>query len=145
MSNDLDENIPEQKSNNSTPEESGGQGEKFFTQDEVNRIVADRLARERAKNQPSEADIKLLEAEAKLKEATEKERRIECREYLVANNFPVGLEYFLDTSSLPAFKDAVKGVLSVFNSTEREHQDPPKAPLTGERLLRTAFGLRRKD
>ena len=37
-----------------TPEASGGQGgERTFTQEEVNRIVADRLARERAKAEPS--------------------------------------------------------------------------------------------
>ena len=29
-----------------TPEASGGQGEKLFTQDDVNRIVSERLARE---------------------------------------------------------------------------------------------------
>lgn len=40
-----------------TPEASGGHGsERTFTQEEVNRIVADRLARERAKSEPSPAD-----------------------------------------------------------------------------------------
>lgn len=39
---------------NSTPEENGGQGEKTFTQEEVNRIISERLARERAKNEPQE-------------------------------------------------------------------------------------------
>lgn len=39
----------EQQPTTPTPEENGGQGGKMFTQDEVNRIVSDRLARERAK------------------------------------------------------------------------------------------------
>lgn len=39
----------EQQPTTPTPEENGGQGGKLFTQDEVNRIVSDRLARERAK------------------------------------------------------------------------------------------------
>ena len=41
---------------NSTPEENGGSSEKMFTQDDVNRIVSERLAREREKltQQPQE-------------------------------------------------------------------------------------------
>ena len=39
----------EQQPTTPTPEENGGQGGKMFTQDEVNRIVSERLARERAK------------------------------------------------------------------------------------------------
>ena len=34
-----------------TPEASGGQGEKMFTQDEVNRIVSERLAREKRRSE----------------------------------------------------------------------------------------------
>lgn len=42
-------NSTEQNANTRTPEVAGGQGERLFTQSEVNAIVQDRLAREREK------------------------------------------------------------------------------------------------
>lgn len=48
----MSENINQngQQPTTPTPEASGGQGKgRTFTQEEVNRIVADRLAREKAK------------------------------------------------------------------------------------------------
>ena len=54
------------------PEANGGSG-RLFTQEEVNRIVSERLARERAKQPPDQA---LQELEAKVK-------RMEMREFLV--------------------------------------------------------------
>ena len=46
-----------EQSTNSTPEANGGHGgEKMFTQEDVNRIIAERLAKERAKGQPPAAD-----------------------------------------------------------------------------------------
>ena len=50
----------EEQPTNSTPEEKGGQGsKKMFTQEEVNRIVAERLTRERAKSN-SKSEIQTL-------------------------------------------------------------------------------------
>lgn len=54
----------EQRPTTPTPEENGGQGERMFTQDEVNRIVSDRLARERAKS-GGDDDYKALYEAAK--------------------------------------------------------------------------------
>lgn len=52
------------------PEGNGGSTEKMFTQEDVNRIVRDRLARERAKT----ADVETQEADFAKREADLKER-----------------------------------------------------------------------
>lgn len=66
----------EQQPTTPTPEASGDQGgERLFTQDDVNRIVSERLARERQKTEPSAID----EREAQLKA---RESRLDCRDYL---------------------------------------------------------------
>ena len=73
----MNENINQnnqQQPTEPTPGATGGQGsERTFTQEEVNRIVADRLARERAKSEPSLAD----EREQALKA---REAKLDCRE-----------------------------------------------------------------
>lgn len=91
-----------------TPQVSGGQGgERTFTQEEVNRIVADRLARERAKTEPSAAD----EREQALKA---REARLDCREYLDAQGYPAALLDVLDSSDTAKFKAAVDKLVKAF-------------------------------
>lgn len=91
-----------------TPEASGGQGgERTFTQEEVNRIVADRLARERAKAEPSPAD----EREQALKA---REARLDCREYLDTQGYPSALLDVLDSSDTAKFKAAVEKLVKAF-------------------------------
>ncbi len=72
MSEEL--NNTQQQTQDPTPGASGG--ERTFTQDEVNRIVSDRLAREREKltgQAKKDEREKALEA---------REARLDCREYL---------------------------------------------------------------
>lgn len=56
------------------PEDNGGDG-RTFTQAEVNRIIADRLARERSKQEPTAEEQRARELDAR-------ENRLKCREYL---------------------------------------------------------------
>lgn len=95
-----------QQPNNSTPEDNGGQGSKMFTQDEVNRIVSDRLARERAKAEPQED-----EREKALKA---RESRIDCREYISNKNYPAALLDVLDVSDAEKFKQIVDKLVQQF-------------------------------
>lgn len=102
-----------QQSTTPTPEASGGQGsERTFTQEEVNRIVADRLARERAKAEPSPAD----EREQALKA---REARLDCREYLDSKNYPAEFLDVLDSSDTAKFKTAVDKLVKAFPAITR--------------------------
>ena len=92
----------EQQPTNSTPEENGGTGnERMFSQEEVNRIVSERLARERSKAEPSPID----EREQALKAG---ENRLNCREYVSDEGYPQGLLEILDTSDFEAFKNQIQ-------------------------------------
>ena len=91
-----EETMNTQQPTNSTPEDNGGQGGKMFTQDEVNRIVSDRLARERAKAEPQED-----EREKALKA---RESRMDCREYIASKKYPPALLDVLDISDSEKFK-----------------------------------------
>ena len=57
------------------PEDHGTQSKKTFTQDEVNKIVSERLARERAKSEAIYTDI-----EARENAIADKERAFEDKE-----------------------------------------------------------------
>lgn len=95
-----------------TPEASGGPGEKMFTQDEVNRIVSERLAREREKltQQPKEdeREVALRERE---KAVEAREARYKCEDYLKEINLSTKYRQdfldVLDTTDFDTFKKIV--------------------------------------
>ena len=111
-----------------TPEASGEQGgERMFTQDDVNRIVSERLARERAKAEPSAID----ERENALKA---RESRLDCRDYLEelskggkAASSVLGLLDILDTTDSEKFKQTVSALLELgaFNPQLEPLKIPP--------------------
>lgn len=96
-----------------TPEGTGDQGEKMFSQADVNRIVSERLAREKAKAEPTAID----ERETALKA---REARLDCRDYLeklstggkVASGV-LGLLDVLDTTDSEKFKKTVSALLEM--------------------------------
>ena len=93
-----------------TPEVSGDQGgARTFTQEDVNRIVSERLARDRADRAtaPSPAD----EREQALKAH---EARMDCRDYLDSKKYPAALLDVLDTSDVDKFKEAADLLIEKF-------------------------------
>lgn len=100
---------------------NGGTGGKTFTQEEVNQIVSDRLARERAK-QPTEDDReKALKA---------REARLDCRDYLDSKKYPAVLLDVLDCSDVEKFKAAVDTMVGTFPGVVQQ-VPPPYAAGTG--------------
>lgn len=93
----------EQKPATPTPEAEGGQGgERTFTQEEVNRIVQDRLTKERSKQgSPSEREAAL----------TAREARLTCREYLLEAEAPSVYLDVLDTSDPERFRENVEKLM----------------------------------
>lgn len=128
-----------------TPEVSGEQGgERMFTQDDVNRIVSERLARERQKTEPSAID----ERENQLKA---RESRLDCRDFLEglskggkAASGVLGLIDVLDTTDKAKFEKTVSALLELgaFNPQLEPLKIPPVdyhgGPDTGH-LIADAF------
>lgn len=83
--------------------------ERIFTQEEVNKIVSERLAkdRERAERNKNSESSKLLE------ELNARESRVECREYLIDNGYPSELIDCVDTSDVEQFKIKVEKIQSM--------------------------------
>ena len=98
---------------------NGGPGGKVFTQEEVNKIVSDRLAREREKltQQPQED-----EREKALKA---REARLDCRDYLDSKKYPSALLDVLDCSDVEKFKTAVDTMVGKFPGVVQSNETPP--------------------
>lgn len=127
-----DKNIDPQP--NTQPAENGNQGGgKMFTQQEVDRILKERLARERAKAAPQEP----TEAEKREKDLTARENRLSCREYLLENSLPKELLDVLDTSDVAKFRRAAETVHGLMKAYKKPYAAPlyshdvPIDPKTG--------------
>lgn len=107
MSEEIKQNIDNQPSN-AAPAENGEQAGRMFTQDEVNKIVSDRLARDREKRSTQQQDD---EKETALKA---RESRLDCREYLSEKKYPAELLDVLDTSDVEKFKAAADKIHAMF-------------------------------
>lgn len=107
------------------PGGNGGNGGKMFTQDEVNRIVSDRLAREREK--PGDEREQALKA---------REARLDCRDYLDSKKYPVALMDILDSSDVEKFKAAADALAAKFPGVmDNSPAPPPYASGTGTTRL----------
>lgn len=127
--------------NNQNPD---GAGEKTFSQDDVNRIVGERLAKERAKGEAA-----LAEKEQQL---AQRELLLTAKEKLTENGLPVELVDALNVSSPEALEKAlstVKTVLDKYKSEARPMKFSGAKPAeslsgvrnTGDDSLRKAMRL----
>lgn len=148
MSEEIKDTNTEQQPTDSTQEDkNGGQGSgKTFTQEDVNRIVAERLAKERAKGS-KDTDSELDQRE---KDLSAREAAFECMDYLDSQNKNYGYNYpsealvhLLGATDLPNFKDKLREFETVVNKMmgTQERQNP-KEPPTADSLFRKAFGLK---
>lgn len=92
------------------PEENGG---RTFTQEEVNKIVSDRLARERAKNNTTDTDP---ERETEL---LQRENALQCKEYIHENELPKELLEIFSTENADDFKSKIELLKPLLRSTAK--------------------------
>lgn len=104
------------------PGANGGTGGKTFTQEEVNRIVSDRLTREREKQPKDDEREQALKA---------REARLDCRDYLDSKKYPAALLDVLDSSDVEKFKAAADALVGKFPSVASQEVPPPYAAGTG--------------
>lgn len=117
-------------------------GDRTFTQEDVNRIVQERLAKERSKQEPVK-----LSLEEREKALTAKENKFTCREILSEQKMPERLLEVLDTSDPDRFKASLAVIKELYDPY---HGKPiPRVVSTTSGLensdteedLRGAFGL----
>ena len=133
--------MSEQGNNGNPPEDNT----KTFTQDEVNKIISERLARERAKGDDP--------LETREKELTARENALKCREYLAEKGHPPALLDIFDTGDDEQFKGKVDKLFAAFPNLNAESKPAPidgirpapvgQHPLTKGDAIAEAF--KRKD
>lgn len=105
------------------PGVSGGSGGRTFSQDEVNRIVSERLARQRLRPADDQREAQLQQ----------REHQLTCREYLLQKQYPGKLLELLDTSDPERFKAAADEMAASFPGICANQTPPPYRPGTGTR------------
>lgn len=130
-----------------TPTNGATQPERLFTQAEIDKIVTDRLNRERKKMAMAaeSSGTSITEREAEL---SNRENALACREYITTNNLPATLLEALDTTDADAFKACAEKIRPYFSAktpTTRTFSSSPS--LSGgvsksNDGIRKAFGLR---
>lgn len=103
----------------------GAGGEKSFTQDDVNRIVSERLARDRAKS--------LEEVSKKEQELMQREFRLNGRQKLIDKGYPESLFDALNSSSEEAFEKAIDIIDKLIR--KRVESNNGQADLSGFRVV----------
>lgn len=113
MSEQTSTKTTDQVAINSTPEDNGGKGsERLFTQEEVNKIISERLARDRAdrgSNSDSNEDLSRREQDLQSREA-----RLTCLEYVKAHDLDPALLEVFDTNDAKAFQKRVDTLLKAY-------------------------------
>lgn len=100
---------------NADPASGQGTGEKLFTQEQVNTIVQDRIAKEKAKYEKQIADMKA--------EVSQREKRLEAREKLAEKGLPAELADLVRLDDDQAFNTSLELLERTF---KQGHQEPPK-------------------
>lgn len=127
------------ENNNQTAQDNTQQGEKTFTQEEVNRIVQERLAR--VKTDSSEREIELNTRE---KELDARERRMNAREILAEKKLPAELLDVLDYSDEKKMQDHIKILEKTYASAQKGPEYSPAGGGTPPKFdaVREAMGLK---
>lgn len=127
----------------------GNQGERTFTQEDVNRIVQERLAKEKSKGTGNAGD----ELEKRAAELDLRERKLTAREKLRENGLPDYLVDALNMNTDEAFQKSMEAILKMKGETGGASEPKPIGTVNligaiqgrgtkhGD-SIREAFGLR---
>ena len=97
------------------------QEEKKFTQEEVNRIVQDRMKREKAKHekmQDTEGPENSETTDEQEASVAMRESRVECREFIADKGYKRELLEILDTSDAEKFKSQAEQLAELYRAKE---------------------------
>lgn len=95
------------------PGGNGNQGEKLFTQEEVNKIVSDRLNKERQRTVQRQNENAL---DARESELSARENLLTCRDFIDENKYNPKLLELFNTLDAEAFKESINKLFELFPS-----------------------------
>lgn len=121
-----DNNTPNTAQQESTQPEGNGPAGKMFTQEEVNSIVKERLARERAKGQTSsttdnstaELDTEKAQLEANRQTLQAERNAFECERYCKENGIDSQLVEIIGSSDPEEFKEKAESLRNIFANSK---------------------------
>lgn len=121
---------------NTQPEDNGTANgkERTFTQEDVNRIVSERLKRDRSNLEIT----RLSELDEREKNISDRENLLECKQFIAKTHYPdILLEYF-DTTDSKEFQRNVKRLVTTFpqilNEPQAWGQDHGSSPIENNDL-----------
>ena len=134
-----DNNTPNTTQQANTPPEGNGTAGKMFTQEEVNSIVKDRLARERAKGQTSgatdnsaaELDTEKAQLEADHQKLQDERNAFECERYCKENGIDPKLVELIGSSDPEEFKHKTEALWSIFAKSQKNQPGAVAVVSTG--------------
>lgn len=115
------EEIKKTEGQAATQSEGNGVSGRTFTQEEVNKIISERLAKERAKGEAMQEPT----AESREQLLRERENRLTCQEFLRAQGLREELLEILDTKDPAAFQAKAARLLELFPGADRNASPPP--------------------
>ncbi len=115
MENGIESNVQENVTTNENLANEATENqtqERLFTQDEVNKIVTERLKRDREKRK-ADSDLPHMASEAEL---LARANRLDCREFIIEHGYPSELLDVVDTNDVDAFKEKVANLNEIYKS-----------------------------
>ena len=124
----LSEDVIDKNDSDHTEQEDEKTDEKKFSQKDLDRILAERLSRNKQKQ--IEAD-KLIARQEKIetqeRELAEKEKKLQCKEHLLKKGYPIQLLEIIDTNEPIEFMNKVDQVYKLLKpkpAPQRKSNDP---------------------
>lgn len=115
------EEIKKNEGQAATQPEGNGVSGRTFTQEEVNKIISERLAKERARGEAAQEPT----AGQREQLLQERENRLTCQEFLREQGLREELLEILDTKEPAEFQAKAVRLLEIFPGADRNASPPP--------------------
>ena len=115
-----------------TDTEQSAEQSQLFTQEDINRIIRDRINKKKAKQEAEMAEaLEQLrteltqDVEAKTAELTTRENRLVCHQFLLDNELPIDLLEIIDTNEPDSFMEKAKKAAGLIEEKRSNRFIPP--------------------
>lgn len=148
--------LPEDIVTDPTPEQAAEPEKKLFTQEEVNKIIANKLERLRKQaaeeqTEANRAELEQIKAEIEQSRAelAARETILQCKEYVQKQGYPPELIDIINTDDYQAFKEKAdmlanikwqKDRIAPLMSTESGYYDPTNTMLNPQKHIPRKYG-----